>query len=160
MLLRQLNIAPRAALGFSLIAVLVAWLGVFALGQMSSIRDKELSEKIAAYDKLVTTPEGQHLYNPFKQTFAAYRSGIAQVAAESQKYAAHYENSRTIVSLFIAFAFWRFYRSSKDGTFAFSWAAAQRNHRSRAISLSRCCSGVAIERWRCIAAVSRSGGSL
>jgi len=131
MLLRQLNIAPRAALGFALIAVLVALLGVFALGQMSSIRDsevavesqwlpsirggdeirelmlrirtislrmaldqdpkniatyrsqmdtrdKELSEKIAAYDKLVTTPEGQQLYDQFKKTFAAYRTGIAQ----------------------------------------------------------------------------------
>ncbi|MBF6034456.1 methyl-accepting chemotaxis protein [Pseudomonas sp. P155] len=199
MLLRQLNIAPRAALGFALIAVLVALLGVFALGQMSSIRDsevavenqwlpsirggdeireimlrirtislrmaldqdanniatyrsqmdtrdKELSEKIAAYDKLVNTPEGQQLYDQFKKTFAAYRSGIAQsfalaeqgkrdeltrlllvdmktvvdgsgkqlndladlfakqVAAESQKSAAHYENSRMIVSLFIALA--------------------------------------------------------
>nr|WP_064118712.1 methyl-accepting chemotaxis protein [Pseudomonas fluorescens] len=199
MLLRQLNIAPRAALGFALIAVLVALLGVFALGQMSSIRDsevavenqwlpsirggdeirelmlrirtislrmaldqdpaniatyrsqmdtrdKELSEKIAAYDKLVNTPEGQQLYDQFKKTFAAYRNGIAQsftlaeqgkrdeltrlllvdmktvvdgsgkqlndladlfakqVAAESQKSAAHYENSRTIVSLFIALA--------------------------------------------------------
>ncbi len=199
MLLRQLNIAPRAALGFALIAVLVALLGVFALGQMSSIRDsevavenqwlpsirggdeireimlrirtislrmaldqdanniatyrsqmdtrdKELSEKIAAYDKLVDTPEGQQLYDQFKKNFAAYRSGIAQsfalaeqgkrdeltklllvdmktvvdgsgkqlndladlfakqVAAESQKSAAHYENSRTIVSLFIALA--------------------------------------------------------
>jgi methyl-accepting chemotaxis protein len=199
MLLRQLNIAPRAALGFALIAVLVALLGVFALGQMSSIRDsevavenqwlpsirggdeireimlrirtislrmaldqdpaniatyrsqmdtrdKELSEKIAAYDKLVDTPEGQQLFVQFKKTFAAYRSGIAQsfalaeqgkrdeltrlllvdmktvvdgsgkqlndladlfakqVAAESQKSAAHYENSRTIVSLFIALA--------------------------------------------------------
>uniref|UniRef100_UPI0030D7038A methyl-accepting chemotaxis protein n=1 Tax=Pseudomonas sp. RL_35y_Pfl2_P42 TaxID=3088710 RepID=UPI0030D7038A len=131
MLLRQLNIAPRAALGFALIAVLVALLGVFALGQMSSIRDsevavenqwlpsirggdeirelmlrirtislrmaldqdpkniatyrgqmdirdKELSEKIAAYDKLVTTPEGQQIYEQFKKTFAAYRNGIAQ----------------------------------------------------------------------------------
>ncbi|WDR38439.1 methyl-accepting chemotaxis protein [Pseudomonas serboccidentalis] len=131
MLLRQLNIAPRAALGFALIAVLVALLGVFALGQMSSIRDsevavesqwlpsirggdeirelmlrirtislrmaldqdpksiatyrsqmdtrdKELSEKIAAYDKLVITPQGQQLYDQFKKTFAAYRTGIAQ----------------------------------------------------------------------------------
>ncbi|ROM95966.1 methyl-accepting chemotaxis protein [Pseudomonas brassicacearum] len=131
MLLRQLNIAPRAALGFALIAVLVALLGVFALGQMSSIRDsevavenqwlpsirggdeireimlrirtislrmaldpdlkniaqyrsqmdtrdKELSDKIAAYDKLVTTAEGKGLYEQFKKTFAAYRSGIAQ----------------------------------------------------------------------------------
>ena len=43
MLLRQLNIAPRAALGFALIAVLVALLGVFALGQMSSIRDSEVA---------------------------------------------------------------------------------------------------------------------
>ena len=196
MLLRQLNIAPRAALGFALIAVLVALLGVFALGQMSSIRDsevavenrwlpsirggdeirelmlrirtislrmaldqdpaniatyrgqmdtrdKELSEKIAAYDKLVDTAEGQQLYDQFKKTFAAYRTGIAQsftlaeqgkrdeltklllvdmktvvdgsgkqlndladlfarqVAAESEKSAAHYETSRTIVSLFI-----------------------------------------------------------
>jgi len=131
MLLRQLNIAPRAALGFALIALLVALLGIFALGQMSSIRDsevavesqwlpsirggdeireimlrirtislrmaldqdpkniaqyrsqmdtrdKELSDKIAAYDKLVTTPEGKLLYDQFKSTFAAYRSGIAQ----------------------------------------------------------------------------------
>jgi methyl-accepting chemotaxis protein len=199
MFLRQLNIAPRAALGFALIAVLVALLGVFALGQMSSIRDsevavesqwlpsirggdeireimlrirtislrmaldqdpkniaqyrsqmdtrdKELSDKIAAYDKLVTTADGKLLYDQFKSTFAAYRSGIAQsftlaeqgrrdeltklllvdmktvvdgsgkqlndladlfaeqVAAESQKSAAHYETSRTIVSLFIALA--------------------------------------------------------
>ncbi|RON58060.1 methyl-accepting chemotaxis protein [Pseudomonas frederiksbergensis] len=199
MFLRQLNIAPRAALGFALIAVLVALLGVFALGQMSSIRDsevavesqwlpsirggdeireimlrirtislrmaldqdpkniaqyrsqmdtrdKELSDKIAAYDKLVNTAEGKQLYDQFKGTFAAYRSGIAQsftlaeqgrrdeltklllvdmktvvdgsgkqltdladlftkqVAAESQKSAAHYETSRTIVSLFIALA--------------------------------------------------------
>ena len=131
MFLRQLNIAPRAALGFALIAVLVALLGVFALGQMSSIRDsevavetqwlpsirggdeirewmlrirtislrmaldqdpknipvyrgqmdtrdKELSEKIASYEKLVVTPEGKALYDQFKQTFAAYRTGIAQ----------------------------------------------------------------------------------
>jgi methyl-accepting chemotaxis protein len=131
MLLRQLNIAPRAALGFALIAVLVALLGVFALGQMSSIRDsevavekqwlpsirggdeireimlrirtislrmaldqdsknipqyrsqmdtrdKELSDKIAAYDKLVNTVEGKALYDQFKTTFAAYRAGIAQ----------------------------------------------------------------------------------
>jgi methyl-accepting chemotaxis protein len=199
MLLRQLNIAPRAALGFALIAVLVALLGVFALGQMSSIRDsevavekqwlpsirggdeirelmlrirtislrmaldqdpknipvyrgqmdtrdKELSEKIATYDKLVDTPEGQALYDQFKTTFAAYRTGIAQsftlaeqgrhdeltklllidmktvvdgsgkqlndladlfakqVATESEKSAAHYDTSRTIVSLFIALA--------------------------------------------------------
>jgi methyl-accepting chemotaxis protein len=138
MLLRQLNIAPRAALGFALIAVLVALLGVFALGQMSSIRDsevavenqwlpsirggdeireimlrirtislrmaldqdanniatyrsqmdtrdKELSEKIGAYDKLVNTPEGQQLYDQFKKTFAAYRSGIAQSFALAEQ---------------------------------------------------------------------------
>jgi methyl-accepting chemotaxis protein len=131
MFLRQLNIAPRAALGFALIAVLVALLGIFALGQMSSIResevavekqwlpsirggdeireimlrirtislrmaldqdpkniaqyrsqmdtrDKELSEKIAAYDQLVTTAEGQALYEQFKKTLTAYRAGIAQ----------------------------------------------------------------------------------
>ncbi|MBO1541871.1 methyl-accepting chemotaxis protein [Pseudomonas sp. OA65] len=131
MFLRQLNIAPRAALGFAVIAALVALLGVFALGQMSSIRDsevavetqwlpsirggdeirewmlrirtislrmaldqdpknipvyrgqmdtrdKELGEKIAAYEKLVVTPEGKALYDQFKQTFAAYRTGIAQ----------------------------------------------------------------------------------
>jgi len=199
MFLRQLNIAPRAALGFALIAALVALLGMFALGQMSSIResevavekqwlpsirggdeirelmlrirtislrmaldqdpkniptyrgqmdtrDKELSNKIAAYDQLVDTAEGQALYDQFKTTFAAYRTGIAQsftlaeqgrrdeltklllvdmktvvdgsgkqlsdladlfarqVAAESQKSAAHYETSRTIVSLFVALA--------------------------------------------------------
>ncbi|WP_248798976.1 methyl-accepting chemotaxis protein [Pseudomonas sp. MWU13-2105] len=131
MFLRQLNIAPRAALGFALIALLVAWLGVFALGQMSNIRegelavqtqwlpsirggdeireimlrirtislrmaldqdpkniavyrgqmdvrDKELSERIVAYDKLVTTPEARALYDQFKTTFTAYRAGIAQ----------------------------------------------------------------------------------
>ncbi|HWT68335.1 MAG TPA: methyl-accepting chemotaxis protein [Pseudomonas sp.] len=131
MFLRQLNIAPRAALGFALIAVLVALLGIFALGQMSSIResevavekqwlpsirggdeireimlrirtislrmaldqdpkniaqyrsqmdtrDKELSEKIATYDKLVTSAEGKALYDQFKNTFTAYRAGIAQ----------------------------------------------------------------------------------
>jgi methyl-accepting chemotaxis protein len=131
MFLRQLNIAPRAALGFALIAGLVALLGIFALGQMSSIReselavekqwlpsirggdeireimlrirtislrmaldqdpkniaqyrsqmdtrDKELSEKIAAYDKLVTSAEGKVLYDQFKNTFTAYRAGIAQ----------------------------------------------------------------------------------
>jgi methyl-accepting chemotaxis protein len=131
MFLRQLNIAPRAALGFAIIAVLVALLGIFALGQMSSIRDsevavesqwlpsirggdeirelmlrirtislrmaldqdpknipqyrsqmdtrdKELSDRIASYDKLVTTPEGRELYDQFKKTFAAYRSGIDQ----------------------------------------------------------------------------------
>ncbi|MCG6576400.1 methyl-accepting chemotaxis protein [Pseudomonas sp. AF32] len=131
MFLRQMNIARRAALGFALIALLVALLGVFALGQMSSIRDsevavetqwlpsirggdeirelmlrirtislrmaldqdpkntsvyrgqmdtrdKELSEKIASYERLVVTPEGKALYDQFKQTFAAYRAGIAQ----------------------------------------------------------------------------------
>jgi methyl-accepting chemotaxis protein len=199
MLLRQLNIAPRAALGFALIAVLVALLGVFALAQMSSIResevavekqwlpsirggdeirelmlrirtislrmaldqdpknipvyrgqmdtrDKELGEKIAAYDHLVDTAEGRALYDQFKTTFTAYRAGIAQsftlaeqgrrdeltklllvdmktvvdgsgkqlndlaelfakqVVFESEKSAAHYETSRTIVSLFIALA--------------------------------------------------------
>ncbi|MEA1029812.1 methyl-accepting chemotaxis protein [Pseudomonas sp. N-137] len=138
MVLRQLNIAPRAALGFALIAVLVALLGVFALGQMSSIRDsevavetqwlpsirggdeirelmlrirtislrmaldqdpknipvyrgqmdtrdKELSEKIASYEKLVITPEGKALYDQFKQTFAAYRTGIAQSFALAEQ---------------------------------------------------------------------------
>ncbi|MBD0706402.1 methyl-accepting chemotaxis protein [Pseudomonas sp. JL2] len=138
MVLRQLNIAPRAALGFALIAVLVALLGVFALGQMSSIRDsevavetqwlpsirggdeirelmlrirtislrmaldqdpknipvyrgqmdtrdKELSEKIVSYEKLVITPEGKALYDQFKQTFAAYRTGIAQSFALAEQ---------------------------------------------------------------------------
>ncbi|YAF53696.1 Chemotaxis protein [Pseudomonas sp. E141] len=138
MVLRQLNIAPRAALGFALIAVLVALLGVFALGQMSSIRDsevavetqwlpsirggdeirelmlrirtislrmaldqdpknipvyrgqmdtrdKELSEKILSYEKLVITPEGKALYDQFKQTFAAYRTGIAQSFALAEQ---------------------------------------------------------------------------
>ncbi|KPA93009.1 methyl-accepting chemotaxis protein [Pseudomonas asplenii] len=131
MLLRQMNIAPRAALGFALIAVLVAFLGLFALEKMSSIRDsevavetqwlpsirggdeirelmlrirtislrmaldpdpknvatyrsqmdtrdRELSEKIVAYDKLVTTPESRELYDQFKSSLATYRSGIAQ----------------------------------------------------------------------------------
>ncbi|MEB0044629.1 MULTISPECIES: methyl-accepting chemotaxis protein [unclassified Pseudomonas] len=138
MFLRQLNIAPRAALGFALIAVLVALLGVFALRQMSSIRDnevavetqwlpsirggdeireimlrirtislrmaldqdpkniaqyrtqmdtrdKELSDKITAYDKLVTTAEGKALYDQFKTTFNAYRAGIAQSFALAEQ---------------------------------------------------------------------------
>jgi methyl-accepting chemotaxis protein len=46
-------------------------------GQMDT-RDKELSEKITSYEKLVVTPEGKALYDQFKQTFAAYRTGIAQ----------------------------------------------------------------------------------
>jgi len=46
-------------------------------GQMD-VRDKELSERIVAYDKLVTTPEARVLYDQFKTTFAAYRAGIAQ----------------------------------------------------------------------------------
>ncbi|SEI10794.1 methyl-accepting chemotaxis protein [Pseudomonas asplenii] len=131
MFLRRLNIAPRAALGFALIALLVALLGLFALEKMASIRDsevavetqwlpsirggdeireimlrirtislrmaldpdpkniatyrsqmdtrdKELSAKIVAYDKLVTTPETRVLYDQFKSTFATYRTGIAQ----------------------------------------------------------------------------------
>ncbi|WP_268800125.1 methyl-accepting chemotaxis protein [Pseudomonas huanghezhanensis] len=40
MLLRNWNIAPRAALGFALIALMVAFLGIFSLGKMSSIRDR------------------------------------------------------------------------------------------------------------------------
>jgi methyl-accepting chemotaxis protein len=40
MLLRSWNIAPRAALGFGLIALMVAFLGIFSLGKMSSIRDR------------------------------------------------------------------------------------------------------------------------
>ena len=40
MLLRNWNIARRAAFGFALIALAVAFLGVFSLGQMSSIRDR------------------------------------------------------------------------------------------------------------------------
>ncbi|UCJ18566.1 methyl-accepting chemotaxis protein [Pseudomonas sp. MM211] len=40
MSLRNLNIAPRAALGFGLIALMVAFLGIFSLTTMSSIRDR------------------------------------------------------------------------------------------------------------------------
>src|SRR3989344_2700664 len=40
MLLRNLNIARRAAFGFAIIALAVAFLGVFSLSQMSSIRDR------------------------------------------------------------------------------------------------------------------------
>ena len=40
MFLRQWNIAPRAALGFGLIAMMVALLGVFSLSKMSSIRER------------------------------------------------------------------------------------------------------------------------
>ena len=46
MFLRQWNIAPRAALGFGLIAMMVALLGVFSLGKMSSIRERaEVTEQ-------------------------------------------------------------------------------------------------------------------
>ncbi|HCN46362.1 MAG TPA: methyl-accepting chemotaxis protein, partial [Pseudomonas sp.] len=38
--LRSLNIAPRAALGFGLLALLVVTLGLFALAQMSSMREQ------------------------------------------------------------------------------------------------------------------------
>ncbi|MER0044678.1 methyl-accepting chemotaxis protein [Pseudomonas sp. MGal98] len=40
MLLRNWNIAPRAAFGFALIALMVAFLGIFSLATMSSIRDR------------------------------------------------------------------------------------------------------------------------
>ena len=40
MLLRNWNIAPRAAFGFGLIALMVAFLGIFSLATMSSIRDR------------------------------------------------------------------------------------------------------------------------
>ncbi|MEE1920581.1 methyl-accepting chemotaxis protein [Pseudomonas sp. 148P] len=40
MSLRSLNIAPRAGLGFGLLAVLVVTLGLFALAQMSSMREQ------------------------------------------------------------------------------------------------------------------------
>ncbi|MBD9399204.1 methyl-accepting chemotaxis protein [Pseudomonas sp. PDM11] len=40
MLLRNWNIAPRAAFGFGLIALMVAFLGIFSLGTMSSIRER------------------------------------------------------------------------------------------------------------------------
>jgi methyl-accepting chemotaxis protein len=43
MLLRNWNIAPRAALGFGLIALMVAFLGIFSLGKMSSIRDRGIA---------------------------------------------------------------------------------------------------------------------
>ena len=38
MSLRNMNIAPRAFLGFALIGALMLFLGVFALNQMSKIR--------------------------------------------------------------------------------------------------------------------------
>ncbi|KAB0551301.1 methyl-accepting chemotaxis protein [Pseudomonas argentinensis] len=40
MLLRNWNIAPRAAFGFGLIALMVAFLGIFSLSTMSSIRER------------------------------------------------------------------------------------------------------------------------
>ncbi|MBH3340936.1 methyl-accepting chemotaxis protein [Pseudomonas mendocina] len=40
MLLRNWNIAPRAAFGFALIALMVAFLGVFSLATMSNIRER------------------------------------------------------------------------------------------------------------------------
>lgn len=40
MSLRNVNIAPRAALGFGLIALMVAFLGLFSLATMSSIRER------------------------------------------------------------------------------------------------------------------------
>ncbi|HBX54697.1 MAG TPA: methyl-accepting chemotaxis protein, partial [Pseudomonas sp.] len=40
MTLRNLNIAPRAALGFGLVALLVLFLGSFALLQMASMREQ------------------------------------------------------------------------------------------------------------------------
>ncbi|MFZ0157237.1 MCP four helix bundle domain-containing protein, partial [Pseudomonas sp.] len=40
MSLRNINIAPRAALGFGLVALLVFALGVFALMQMTSMRQQ------------------------------------------------------------------------------------------------------------------------
>ena len=40
MLLRNWNIAPRAATGFALIALMVAFLGIFSLSTMSSIRER------------------------------------------------------------------------------------------------------------------------
>lgn len=43
MLLRSWNIAPRAALGFGLIALMVAFLGIFSLGKMSNIRDRSVA---------------------------------------------------------------------------------------------------------------------
>lgn len=43
MSLRNMNIAPRAALGFSLIALMVALLGVFSLARMSGIRERAVA---------------------------------------------------------------------------------------------------------------------
>jgi methyl-accepting chemotaxis protein len=37
--LRSLNIAPRAGIGFALVALLVFFLGSFALLQMASMRE-------------------------------------------------------------------------------------------------------------------------
>ncbi|MEH3022534.1 MAG: methyl-accepting chemotaxis protein [Pseudomonas oryzihabitans] len=42
MLLRTCNIAPRAALGFGLIALMVAFLGWFSLAQMAGIRERQV----------------------------------------------------------------------------------------------------------------------
>jgi len=42
MSLRNLNIAPRAFLGFAFIALLVIVLGVFAVNRMSTIRQASL----------------------------------------------------------------------------------------------------------------------
>ncbi|KUM39847.1 chemotaxis protein [Pseudomonas sp. EpS/L25] len=43
MLLRTCNIAPRAALGFGLIALMVAFLGWFSLAQMAGIRERQVA---------------------------------------------------------------------------------------------------------------------
>ena len=40
MSLRSLNIAPRAGLGFGVLALLVVTLGAFALAQMSAMREQ------------------------------------------------------------------------------------------------------------------------
>ncbi|SQF94294.1 methyl-accepting chemotaxis protein [Paucimonas lemoignei] len=126
MSLRTMNIAPRAFLGFSLIGALMLILGIFALSQMSKIREagdevaqnsvpsiqsldaltvtgirmrvlsyrlltnrepdvqdktielfalrnKQINDAQAVYEKLIGSPEEQSAYNEFVRLLADYR---------------------------------------------------------------------------------------
>ncbi len=126
MSLRTMNIAPRAFLGFALIGTLMLVLGVFALSQMSKIRDagdeiakssvpsiqsldrlteisirlrvlsyrllinrepdiqsktidlftmrnKQISDAQATYEKFITSPEEQTAYNQYVRLLGEYR---------------------------------------------------------------------------------------
>ncbi|MCQ2997803.1 methyl-accepting chemotaxis protein [Pseudomonas syringae] len=126
MSLRTMNIAPRAFLGFALIGTLMLVLGVFALSQMSKIRDagdeiakssvpsiqsldrlteisirlrvlsyrllinrepdiqrktidlfamrnKQITDAQAVYEKFITSPEEQSAYNEYVRLLGEYR---------------------------------------------------------------------------------------